>query len=323
MRASRRSTSRSSSRRSRLLRWTFSSSTWSAVVKVLAAPIAVAVLSTVLVNWLTGGHDSEPTPSPTRTQVVNAGPASVQVSSGARTDVSGSKVSGDKAAGATNSFRPGWAKDAFTVKNDYLSVTASMNPRPACIDGGTSWIVPTSVPILEPISYGGDADAWAVRNHAVPLSGNKISLTIQGLHGHTVIITRFGVQVTSRRPAIIGSIAKFYAECGGVTHSYFAANLDERTRDISATPVRGGAVAPVVPLPHSVTESAPEQWFLSLRTRTCHCSYIPYFDYTSDGVTARFEIKLGAGPWEVSAPGAGSVPAYQTGSDGRHWSAGK
>jgi len=222
-------------------------------------------------------------------------------------------------------YSPGWSKNPFIVKNDYFSVTASMNPRQSCTDSSEGWIVPSPVRSLTKVSPQEDEDAWAARSQAVPYSGAKLKFTIQGLNGRTVIITHFGVLVVKREAPLVGSITKFYADCGGVTHSYFEADLDKASDDLTLEPVQGDGieeVEPVVPLPHSVSESDPEQWIVTLDTSTCHCSVVPYFDYTSDGVASRFEIKLGVRPWEVSAAAPGSNQVVQGGADYHTWTIG-
>lgn len=196
-----------------------------------------------------------------------------------------------------------------------------MDPEPGCVDGGAGWIVPLPINQLRPIAnYSSERETWAQSSHAVPLSGNLIKLDLQGLNGHTVIVTDFGVRVVHRAPPVSGTVPEFYAECGGVMHSYFRANLDTGGSSVSTVPIRGGGVenvAPVVPLPHSLSEADVEEWLLTITTKHCGCLYIPYIDYTSDGVVGRLDVRLGSRPWEISAAGPGSVRAVHMGSSPR------
>jgi hypothetical protein len=141
-------------------------------------------------------------------------------------------------------------------------------------------------------------------------------MELQGLNGHTVIVTDIGVHVVNRRAPVSGTLPEFYTNCGGLSHSYFRANLDTGGSDVSTVPIQGGGVgrvAPPVPLPHSLSETDVEEWILEITTKHCDCSFVPYIDYTSDGVAGRLDIRLGSRPWEVSAAGPGSVHAVHEG----------
>jgi hypothetical protein len=126
---------------------------------------------------------------------------------------------------------------------------------------------------------------------------------VQARPGHTVIILSFGVKILSRAAPPAGTAANLSGGCGGLTPSFFDVNLDKP--GLKAIPVTGqnmaGKKAPAVPVPHTVTESAPEQWRLRVLTTACDCTFVPYFTWSSDGNEGTFQITNGSGPWRVAA----------------------
>ena len=74
-------------------------------------------------------------------------------------------------------------------------------------------------------------------------------------------------------------------------------------------------VPPAVPLPHTVTESGPEQWRLRIKTTNCDCTFVPYFTWSSDGNAGTFDIPDGSKPWQVAAV-TRAHPAFR-GANGR------
>ncbi len=196
----------------------------------------------------------------------------------------------------------GWSVSPTVLTNSYLTVTASMQPGDLC-DGATGWVFQQSPRQLRPPALGTNDIQWAVRNHGIPESGNYITVTVQGLHGHTVIIEQFGVRVISRRPPPTGTAAILSGGCGGLQPAFFDLNLDEYQPQV--IPVAGtnsvGQHFKPVPLPHVVSESDPEQWRLQVVTKECDCSFVPYFTWSSDGSQGTFYITNGSGPWRVAA----------------------
>jgi hypothetical protein len=67
-----------------------------------------------------------------------------------------------------------------------------------------------------------------------------------------------------------------------------------------------------VPLPHEITPGAPEEWRLQLTTAHCQCDYIPYFDWSSEGNSGRYDVTLHNKPWRITAS-TGAKSAYPSG----------
>jgi hypothetical protein len=136
---------------------------------------------------------------------------------------------------------------------------------------------------------------------------------------HTVVINDFGVRVVKRAKPTGGTRATLSAGCGGLEPSLFTANLD--ANNPVAQPVAGrdasGKVVPPVPLPHEITDSGPEVWRLQLTTAHCQCDYIPYFDWSSEGSSGRYDVTLRNKPWRITAS-TGAKSAYPS---GKSWTA--
>jgi hypothetical protein len=198
----------------------------------------------------------------------------------------------------------GWSAVPIVLENDYVSVTAFMQPYQSC-KAATGWVFKQPMNKLAPLaptSLNG-INTWAVRNGGIPQSGNYITLTVQGRNGHTVVIESLGVKILRRAAPPTGTAAMLGGGCGGLRPSFFDVNLDKP--GLQATPVSGvnplGNKVPAVPLPHTVTESGPEQWRLRITTTNCDCTFVPYFTWSSDGNVGTFNILDGSKPWRVAA----------------------
>lgn len=196
----------------------------------------------------------------------------------------------------------GWSLTPVVLANDYLTVTASMQPGAFC--PGTGWVFRQPPTQLAPSASNSPAlNSWAVHNGGIPQSGNYITFTVQARNGHTVIILDFGIKIL-RRAVPVGTATKFLGSCGGgLTPSFFDVNLDKP--GLQVTPVSGmdavGNPVPPVPLPHEVTESSPEQWRFQILTTNCDCTFVPYFTWSSDGNLGTFSVPDGSQPWRVTA----------------------
>jgi hypothetical protein len=184
----------------------------------------------------------------------------------------------------TRASGSGWSLRPTVLENDYLTVTASMQPGVSC-RGATGWVFRQPPRQLPPLPWSSDPNKWALRNGGIPRSGNYITVTVQGINGHTVVILDFGVKVLRRAAPPTGTAAFTSGQCGGLTPSFFDVKLDRP--GLQVKPVTGidaaGNRVPAVPLPHTVTESGPEQWHLRILTTTCDCTFVPYFTWSSDG----------------------------------------
>src|SRR6516164_3558668 len=120
----------------------------------------------------------------------------------------------------------GWSANPVVLGNDYLTVTATMQPGDVC-HGATGWVFSQPPQELAALGPNSDPNSWAVRNGGIPQSGNFITLTVQGRNGHTVVILSFGVKILSRAAPPAGTRATMSGGCGGLMPSFFVANLDK------------------------------------------------------------------------------------------------
>lgn len=217
----------------------------------------------------------------------------------------------ESAAPKLTSSGVGWSLSPVVRSNGFLAVTASMEPQDTC-DGATGWVFRQLPSRLQALPLAGDPVAWAVRNHGIPQSGNYISVTVQGLNGHTVVIESFGVKIISKQQAPTGTAAILSGGCGGLEPSFFKLNLD--TPDAQIVPTFGstatGETVQPVALPHVVSESNPEQWHLQIITTRYDCTFVPYFTWSSDGQQGTFYITNGSAPWEIASI-TRSQPAFR------------
>jgi len=246
--------------------------------------VVTGVLVTVVANLVSARL---PTPGPGQPTSTAVAPAASEPHGGTRSS--------------------GWSLVPIVLENDYLSVTAFMQPYVSC-KAATGWVFDQPPKQLAPLvlthlSGINSLNSWIARHGGIPQSGNYITLTVQGLNGHTVIIESLGVKVLSRAAPPRGTAAVLSGGCGGLRPSFFDVNLDRP--GLQATPVSGvneaGKKVPAIPLPHTVTESSPEQWRIRILTTNCDCTFVPYFTWSSDGKVGTFEIPDGSQPWRIAA----------------------
>ena len=70
----------------------------------------------------------------------------------------------------------------------------------------------------------GDKDGWAAANGGIPASGNYIDVTLQGLNGHTVVVSSISADITSRRDPLQGTYTTLGCGCGGLIPYRFSLN---------------------------------------------------------------------------------------------------
>ena len=276
------------------------------VVTAIVVPIAVNLASDQAKSAITGA-----TPKPTRTAVTIAASRPVT-----QAPSSGVLVPADPIYG--------WSLTPITTSNDYVSVTATLDPTQACRNQ-PGWLFHLRPEQLPPYPVNHDLDGWARVNGGIPESGSYLSLTVQGVNGHTVVIEDFGVHIIRRQAPTPGSAPSLSGGCGGINPDYFRADLDSGSGDyVSTVAVAGDSpddptrtIKPV-PMPHVVSETDPEVWRLAVTTKQCDCLFLPYFDWTSGGNRGRYEIMNGKNVWEVTAVLPGSVPLYLNGP-GEPW----
>lgn len=211
----------------------------------------------------------------------------------------------------------GWSTTEVNTRNDFLYVTASMNPLPSCQDGGAGWVFQQKPGELAPMRWAeqkAKADEWAHANSGIPRAGNHVQLTLGELNG-AFVINSISARVTRRSAPSIQTVPELSTGCGGVTQSYFEVNLDEGDNP-RATPVSAAGVAPV-PLPHKLdAQDRFETWNVIVNTSSCDCDFVLAFTYTVAGQPHTYEVPLQDGkPWRVSAaPGLQPVPRDPNGA---------
>jgi hypothetical protein len=209
----------------------------------------------------------------------------------------------------TLSIRPvtrssGWSTGGSTTKNDYLSVTAIMDPSDACESGQPGWVFPVPPARLPlPPDDPKQRSVWAQDNGGIPQSGSNLTLDVQALQGHAIFVKRLGIKVTSRKPPPNGT-APYPGSCGGVLPALFAIDLDKPEAD--PTPISGWNEAqqqvPPVPFPHHLHAGDVEEWSIALSTKTCTCDYVATIDWSADnGQQGQLEIRNNGKPWTVAA----------------------
>src|SRR6202022_3997126 len=71
----------------------------------------------------------------------------------------------------------------------YLSAVVDIpSPGLAC-EGGEGWVFDKDPQHLPGVFPSDNRDAWAAANGGIPASGNYVVVTLQGLKGHTVVVS--------------------------------------------------------------------------------------------------------------------------------------
>lgn len=186
----------------------------------------------------------------------------------------------------------------------YLTVVAHpISPQRLC-DGERDWVLPGRPPqLVLPKNDTIYTDTWYVQHGAMPASGYYVPITLQGSGSHTVIITDIQIRVVSRRPAFVGSVPSFGGGCGGSDYYKFAADLD--TTPVVVKPIDAregtGKTTAAVPLPHTLSESTPEVWYLEADTKWCACEWEAEIDWTSDGKSGTATVTNNGRPFQTAA----------------------
>ncbi|HWX43885.1 MAG TPA: hypothetical protein VNY52_01015 [Solirubrobacteraceae bacterium] len=181
-----------------------------------------------------------------------------------------------------------------------LAVTAKLRSPGESCSGGAGWVFPRSAAQL-PVPPHSDAgmQSWATQNGGVPASGNFVVVDLQGRPGPSVIVNDVRVEVTRRSGALTGTYAILSGGCGGVAPDYFGANLDREPVTIKS--MAGvdelGHVVAAVPLPHQISASEPEVWYVRASTASCDCQWVAYLDWTANGESSSTRI----GPFLTTA----------------------
>jgi hypothetical protein len=187
-----------------------------------------------------------------------------------------------------------------------MTVTARLSPPADFCHGGAGWVFPgpqRQLPV--PSLQAGDASlqAWASAHHGIPASGNFVVADLQALPGHTVIINDVRVEVIHRAAPPRGVYPILSGGCGGIVPTSFKADLDHAsivlTRSTAGTGF--GKPAPRIPLPHQVSESSPEVWYITASTTGCDCEWKAYLDWSSDGKTGSTAIDADGQPFRTAA----------------------
>jgi hypothetical protein len=200
------------------------------------------------------------------------------------------------------------AGDWFTSKvspEQYLSAVVDVpSPQHTCISG-EGWVFDTDPQHLPGVLPDEDKDAWAAANGGIPASGNIVQVTLQGLNGHTVVVTDISVEVVSRSDPPSGTYPYTGGQCGGMIPYRFQANLDAKPVSVTALADDGAvdpnAVRRPVDLPHSISGSEPEVWHIGAITDSCTCEWTATLNWNSEGTQGHTKITDNGRPFRVAA----------------------
>ncbi len=301
---------------------------WAAVGAVLLATITAVVVARANAAF----NPPEVTITPTRTTVTTIGTPSPSTGSPSQSRStplpsasSQTTRSNSTQASGVGSSSPGWLITPTALGNDFLTVTAKMDPGDAC-DGAPGWVFPKRLQEIGPYHFlKDDPSRWAETNGGVPQSGNSLTLTVENRNHHPVTIEKLGVRVVRRSSPLSGVAPNMPSGCGGgLTESYFAANLDAAT--VSLKPIDGsdaaGNVVKAVSLPHLITDSAPtEVWNLQFTSKGCSCEFVPYFVWESGGLSGTFEVPNNGSSWQISGVSNAAQIYYNNATES--WQSGK
>lgn len=100
-------------------------------------------------------------------------------------------------------------------------------PSPALVcDGGQGWVFDKSPQQLPGPPANGDLEAWAAANCGIPASANYITVTLQGINGHNILVHEIQVRVWSRSEPPHGAYPGLTGGCGGYLPYRFSIDLD-------------------------------------------------------------------------------------------------
>jgi hypothetical protein len=187
-----------------------------------------------------------------------------------------------------------------------LTVTARLFPPGDSCDGGSGWVFLESKSQLPVPSWQAGAASlqrWASAHGGIPASGNFVVADLQAVPGHTVIINDVRIQVVQRASVPVGVYPALSGGCGGIVPTSFRANLDRSSIVLTMTTVGSGFGKPAapIPLPHEVSESGPEVWYIMATTQACDCEWKAYLDWSSDGKTGSTPIDENGRPFRTLA----------------------
>jgi hypothetical protein len=187
-----------------------------------------------------------------------------------------------------------------------LTITTHLFPPSESCQGGAGWVFPqqsNELPVPSWQASDPSLQRWASDYHGIPASGNFVVVDLQALPGHTVIVNDIRVHVVSRAPAPDGTYPELSGGCGGIVPTSFKANLDGSAIVLTRTSEGGGVgkPAPPIPLPHAVSESSPEVWYINSVTRTCDCQWTVTLDWSADGKTGTSTIEDAGKPFRTAA----------------------
>ena len=191
------------------------------------------------------------------------------------------------------------------IPEQHLSAAVSVpSPAHSCSGGGEDWVFDKPPSELPGVLPDDDKDAWAAANGGIPASGNYIVVTLQGLNGHTVVVSDISVDVFSRREPPDGTYPYTGGQCGGLIPYRFALDLDKTPVSVKAVADDGsfgGEPRRPVELPHAISGSEPEVWHLAAVTKDCDCEWTATLNWTSDGVEGHTQITNDGKPFRVAA----------------------
>ncbi|MFJ6382359.1 helix-turn-helix domain-containing protein [Kitasatospora sp. NPDC092039] len=158
-----------------------------------------------------------------------------------------------------------------------------------------------------------EAPRWAAANNAVASDEQRVALTVQGTGKDTVVLEALHVRVVTKGAPLAWNDYSMGTGCGSdVESASFDVDLDSGSPTVTA---RRGQRA----FPRKVSESDPEVFYVTARTRAHDVRWELTLDWSSGGRRGTVRVDAGAGtPFRTSA-GTGR-PGYDYPLGANEWS---
>ncbi|MFI0901468.1 helix-turn-helix domain-containing protein [Streptomyces sp. NPDC020983] len=153
-----------------------------------------------------------------------------------------------------------------------------------------------------------NAPRWAAAYGAVASDEQRVALTVQGTGAQTVVLEALHVRIESRNAPLAWNDYAMGSGCGGdVESASFFTDLDSGSPTVT---VRNGQRD----FPYSVTESDPEVFYVTARTRAHDVRWDLTLDWSSGGRHGTVRVSNDGTPFRTSAdvnrPGYDYPPGY-------------
>ncbi|MFE7594445.1 hypothetical protein ACFU6K_34080, partial [Kitasatospora sp. NPDC057512] len=156
-----------------------------------------------------------------------------------------------------------------------------------------------------------EAPRWAAAYGAVASGEQRVALTVQGTGKDTVVLEALHVRVVTKGAPLPWNDYAMGVGCGGdVESASFDIDLDSGSPTVTA---RGGQRS----FPRKVSESDPEVFYVTARTRAHDVRWELTLDWSSGG--RKGTVRVGAGSTPFRTSGATGRPGYDYPLGGSEW----